>query len=452
MPKHTGLPIKVFLSLFIVITDATALHGQVVGIDVKDSPRSARLDRSPAESALSGVSNSGSAADSSRATPDVRRFNDYMNLFTHDFAGRFGRSFEYDFQRVEQPRVVQTASGAIVPNPEGYLNEHTLKFQFNELIPSSSTLLNAFSNACGLLKMEQMSNAECVDSSRMNRVAAGRAWWARSLSGITVAVDLSERPALQQGVLLVHPPFTSHYQVSGSFDYDPGQLFLGGSNWKVLASKKDSQEPPPPSIEACDFDPKASKATPGESTRNLTSIECLRDLASPRLLVQRGTSLRARGGIAILAAVIPSFSFKRVSQFDFLRNGGILVPTTFLESAQNQFTFRWDLKRAIPSPTSRSDAYSILDSRDKAQKDAVSTTRICVLVYGNSKSFIPVSNKFSAVSCWNFAKQNLAKEYRLDCLYAEKISTVSEHPVEGAPDPDAGGCWKASQVDNSASN
>ena len=43
-----------------------------------------------------------------------------------------------------------TGTGSVVGNPERYLNEHTLKFQFSELFPSSSSFAGQYKAACAL--------------------------------------------------------------------------------------------------------------------------------------------------------------------------------------------------------------------------------------------------------------------------------------------------------------
>ena len=73
------------------------------------------------------------ALSTSVANAEDKPFSYYQNAFENSFMARFGRAFEYDLQRVEQPRAVVTGTNVVVRNPEPYLNEHTLKFQFSEL-------------------------------------------------------------------------------------------------------------------------------------------------------------------------------------------------------------------------------------------------------------------------------------------------------------------------------
>ena len=349
------------------------------------------------------------------SAPDAKKstlsFDDAWSLFEHDFAGRFGRSFEYDFQRVEQPQVLQIGSGTIIPNPEHYLNEHTLKFQLSELFPSETALLSAFNSACTLLKDENSPGADKCTSDDVwaNRIAGGGGWWARALSGLSLSVDLSERPDLQQGVVVVPGSFAQHYQVSGSFDFDPAQLFLGGANWKAWNSIR--------------------KKDPG--AKDDPSPDMVRQNAAPRLLSKDWGSAPKKG-IAVLAAFVPTVSYKRVSQFDFIKSGGVLVPTSYLDSAQNQYSFHWDLKRSIPSSASRSAA--VPDSQSQS-------SRLCVLIYGNVRSFISVSSQAKSEDCHTSARANEADSYALGCVTKNVVSSGQKYSRDETATPEKSSCW-----------
>ena len=53
--------------------------------------------------------------------------------------GRLWRAFQYQYQISEQPAFTAVSTGksgtAIIPNTEGYMNQHDLSFQFSELFP-----------------------------------------------------------------------------------------------------------------------------------------------------------------------------------------------------------------------------------------------------------------------------------------------------------------------------
>lgn len=405
------------------------LHAQIATEVLPDSPGSAQISKAPIGPAQ---------GEPAAAKQD---FEKAMNVFEHDWIARFGRAFEYDFQRVEQPSILITGSGTITPNPEHYLNEHTLKFQFLELFPSAASLATDFKSACDFLKdrSEEEKKAggasECGNEKRVMRIATAGGWWARALSGITVATDLSERPVLQQGVVVTNSSFSNHYQVSGAFDYDPSQLFLGSSNWKNLPEK----DRPCESEEAASTAGNAPRAAAGRQPSASRRADCIRWLAAPRLLAPKLVaghypSSPPNKGIEVLAAFVPTFSFKRVSQFDFIKSGGILVPTSYLETAQNQFTFRWDLKRAIPNSASRNDA--VVASKKNP------SSKLCVVVSGGAKSYINVSPEFKPEKCAAFARNGGADEYALGCVTDDGISIGTVYPRDQSPMPEKDACWK----------
>lgn len=356
---------------------------------------------------------------------DRLAFDKLLTMFEDNAAGRFGRAFEYDFQRVEQPQVLTTGTGAIVPNPERYLNEHTLKFQFSEVFPSSANLAAAFKATCDLLGSKEYGDktgiGECSNPRRFDWIASGGGWWARTLSGISMSVDLSERAALQQGVIVTDSSFRTHYQTTGSFEFEPSQMFLSGTNWNKAAGAL------------------------GVSTRCEGRDDCRRLIqgtARPRLK-SGSTGLRpdapTRRTLA-LAAFVPSFSYRRVSQFDFIKAGGILVPTTYLKGAQNQFSFKWDLKRSIPSAASRSDAAGLIAPPKPAGERG---SKLCMIEsQQNVRSYINVPENFQAGSCAAFAKGSRAEKYALGCVTDDGIDVGEVQNAGDEPRPKEHSCWE----------
>jgi hypothetical protein len=297
-----------------------------------------------------------------------------------------------------------TGSGAVVSNPERYLNEHTLKFTFNELFPSPESLAPAVKNVCALNKALCGSNPDLP--AYLRNIADGHGWWARALSGVAVSIDLGERQALQQGVIVAENSFTNHYQVSGGVDFDPVNLFIGGANWKAVLTAVPDQ-----------------KLCGGPPFRN-----CIDSLSRPRFFAPKFSAAnlvtKPNRGIVVLAAVVPVVSFKRVSQFDFIKSGGVLVSTPYLENAQNQFTLKWDLKRAIPSSASLPDA-SVLTPEPPA-----TSARLCIVVSSEGiRSFIPVSQKFPVESCSEFAKQS-KQRFALGCVGEQGITQGDPIPAD----------------------
>jgi hypothetical protein len=66
---------------------------------------------------------------------------------------------------------------------------------------------------------------------------------------------------------------------------------------------------------------------------------------------------------------------------------------------------------------------------------------LCVLIFGASKSFVNVSNSFTADSCYRFAGRNGADHYALYCVRDEDISDGPAYAANQPPHPDADSCW-----------
>ena len=143
-----------------------------------------------------------------------------------------------------------------------------------------------------------------------------------------------------------------------------------------------------------------------------------------------------------LAAVVPTVSFKRVSQFDFAKTAGI-VP----ENALNQFVLKWDLKRAIPSAASRAalmPSQNAKDSTGQAQAQQPEGGRLCVIVSGNVRCYINVPSTFPALSCAAFATSTGAR-YQLGCVTDKGISLGDERPLRGVAYSSRESCWQTEE-------
>ncbi len=359
-------------------------------------------------------------APKAATSTDNAMFEKARELYERSWKARFSRAFEYDFQRVEQPAYLITGTGTLAPNPEHYLNEHTLKFQFSEVFPSASTLATAFKSACTLAKNAYDCTYQPERADRVRRIASSGGVWQRGLSGVTLTVNLSERTALQQGIVVANPSFANHYQVTGGVNFDPSQLFLNGTNWsKAAAAFSDAHA-------VCDDRKQDGKDS--DRPRN-----CVADVSRPRLAAGYAESHRL--ATAFLAAVVPTISFKRVSQFDFVKNGGVLVPAPFLENAQTQLTFKWDLKKAIPSTSMMLDA-------TVATAKPPSASRVCIIVNKLGSTAFPVKDDFQASACAEFAK-SLPAKYRLACVRDKEITQGSDRDGAASVESlsDAETCW-----------
>lgn len=324
--------------------------------------------------------------------------------------GRFARGFQYKYEIGEQQRLLFVGS-SITENPEHYLNQHSLIFDFAELFTSPSELdalvkRIATDPANSKTKTQVMLNV-CGEQV-LKCLAGGGSMWKRAVSGLSITAALSERPALQQGIVQPEPPFFGHYGVTGQITFNPANLFITGANWKAAIDAAQNIY-----IAPCEIAEMEAKV--GLRKLNLWN--------------------------AMFRTFVPTFQFKRTSEFDFVKNGGTLIPAPFLESALNSYTFTWDLRKAI-EPTAarlaRADAASQIASyqdpllREQPEK---SGNKLCIIYSGSLRSFINVPNAFAAASCQKFAEDVGADHYALACVYDDGIKIGVRHPPKDDADP-----------------
>jgi hypothetical protein len=77
--------------------------------------------------------------------------------------------------------------------------------------------------------------------------------------------------------------------------------------------------------------------------------DCERLLTRQRLQAAFGPSR----GSEIAAVMIPTLQFKVLSQFDFIKQGGLLTENSNLQRSLKSLTLSWDLRRRVPSITDR---------------------------------------------------------------------------------------------------
>src|ERR1019366_4338892 len=155
-------------------------------------------------------------------------FDSDLKSYQQTFQDRFGRAFEYKFERDEQPTF---ASGSTQLNPEHYLNQHTLTFKFSELFPTPSNLgsivaasvedKNPYSNKP---KTEKIWVEGCPGDTIIDCLVKRRKTWQRALSGVRVSGSIFEWQGIEQGATANENVFP-HYGKGGEIDFDPKNLF-----------------------------------------------------------------------------------------------------------------------------------------------------------------------------------------------------------------------------------
>lgn len=212
-------------------------------------------------------------------------------------------------------------------------------------------------------------------------------------------VNYAERNSVVDTLDVTAPRFGKKFQFNGGFSFDPAKLFLTPSGWK---------------------------ATFGE-------IQGI-DKATALLGASDALKKKKPWGTKWFAFLFPKVDFKILSQFDFIKDDGILVEPPFRERALNTWTFTWDLTRVIPDTKNRIDAVAafeaVNDLNTTLGKDPNPTKR-CILHFAGYDRNVDVQFGFSAKSCQELAKSYSPLTYELAC--------VSKGPVVvgGGPAPPA---------------
>jgi hypothetical protein len=342
-------------------------------------------------------------AESLKVTPEA------LQPWELKYNARFARAFQYQLGLQEQPGTATIQNGSTVqfiPNPEHYLVKHSLTFQFSELFLTSSDFGNALKTFSDLNPGKRLNLAELCGGKKsalkpaLNCVASPGPWWQRAISGVTMQFSLSERTRVASGIVVPAGPFPSDYDKAGEIDFDPTKIFILGTNWKDAATGL-AEVTLDPGQEPADKDcfRRGSKANDRPDAKACTK--------------NHGGS---KGGlVGVLAVAVPTFKYLRQTQFDFLKNGGVLTPSPFPEPALNNYTFTWDLRRLIAPAKERvavADAIKTYNAGPKNQNG----TKLCVTISNGQKSYMPISDNFPENSCKLFAEQMSEGQFQLACV------------------------------------
>jgi hypothetical protein len=323
---------------------------------------------------------------------------------------RFARAFQYQLGLQEQPGTATIQNGSAVqfiPNPEHYLVKHSLTFQFSELFLTSSDFASALKTFSDThsgkgLDLEYL----CGDKSALDCVASSGSWWRRSISGVKVAFSLSERTRVVSGIVVPAGPFPSDYDKAGEIDFDPTPIFITGSSWKTAAAALAG-------IKGAGRDDKRLPGCFRPGVAQDVYQECIKLYGGSK-----------SGWVGFLAVALPKFTYLRQTQFDFLKNGGVLIPAPFPESGLNSYTFIWDLKRLIAPAKERVAAAEAFNSYNKTPKPASGATdpppqpgtKLCVTIWNGQKSYMPISDSFPESSCERFAGTMSDGHFKFACV------------------------------------
>jgi hypothetical protein len=335
------------------------------------------------------------------------------------------RRFEYQYQLAEQPAfLVASVDGTpqVVANPEGYLQQQSVVFQLSELFPSTSNLSSIVTAISGNPENKQTElrlGRFCSDQLQIRCLAAGGNFWERLLSGVSGNFSLAERDEVQQGVL-TSQSFSQHYGPAGEIDFDPSSLFVTGSSWKNAVAALKGITAGEDVFGQNSDERRCFMKDPGPGVTPLSTDACIKIFSSPRL--------NAATARTVASALIPKFQFKAVDQYDFLKNGGVLVQVPGLQRSLKTYSLTWDIRHLIPSTADRLAVLAAYKSYSPppGSTSAASTAKLCITISGSGRGYVPVTDNVNAEMCRSLAEAAHADSFALAC--ASETSVVIGAP------------------------
>ena len=312
----------------------------------------------------SSITTDGSAkttANSSQDTFTIGIAN--LKYLEPSLTERLLRVWQYQYQLLEQPAYIVATSGnttATIPNPNTWLQQHSLVLQLSELFPRSTNLPalvqaaydTKYRDAPPLNPITLGADLCPKDKPRVVCLAGGGSFIERFFSAGKVMFGAAQRDEVQQGFLLPNLPISQSWGWNGEVDFDPTGLFTTSANWKSAVAVFGKGPDDKPRRFAPD-DVSASKDCLFAQLNETTSLEalhgCEKLLTRQRLEASFGSS---RGSEAA-AILIPTLQFKVLSQFDFIKQGGLLTENPNLQRSLKTLTLSWDLRRRIPTTADR---------------------------------------------------------------------------------------------------
>jgi hypothetical protein len=381
---------------------------------------------------------------------------------------RWFRASQIEYQLSEQPAfVVADLSGQsqVIANPQKYLSQYTFPFLGSELVPNTSNLASivaalynsdpsngdASNTDTTKKKTLRLDKRLCKNSSVLECLVSGSNFWERLMAGLSGNASLAQRDEVQQGIELTGLPTSISYGPGGEIDFDPSSLFITGTNWQSVLTalkgvKLDVQGNDVQGAEAdCFVD------NPGIKRPNFTAYDCAKEFAAPRLDPRD----KSRTGMLIAAELIPKFQFKVTDQFDFIKNGGVLVAEPGLQRSLKNYTFTWDLRHVIPSTSDRVAAFKAFKALQTKQPpgptEVVKQPKVCVTISDTGRGYVPVETEFTTDHCRSLAMDAHAGSFALACATASSVvigsPNVAEEGIENINLPPSNACnWDTGAV------
>ncbi len=306
------------------------------------------------------------------------------------FIERYARASPTKIEIIQQPRTILEQTGTVslpAGNPDTLLVRYSSTTTWADVFPSvadihdqakafidSGLTIPATAFICGK-ELNQVESAKRATQLANCIMRDGKPYrTGRFFEGFKTQFSFGQNPQIEQGISVVGTAAaTSNYSVSGEVDFDPKTLFLNGTDWE------NSYE----AVKA--YDPDGKLQLMEEFQRRIrhacgpSSDGKIDDRLS--LCAKRLSGLTPRQMLG--AVLIPQFSEVIKNQFDFVKQGDLLIAAPYPTKNLSDLTFTIDLSRLIPSSKQRQDALKMLtdlkkDTAAKAKTDKLKQDAVIV--------------------------------------------------------------------------
>lgn len=331
-----------------------------------------------ASAQVAGTSASNPQATLSASNPTAESVdeinNDDLKNFQPSVKEKVLRSWQYQFQLQEQPAFIVANSGgatSTLPNPNKWLQEHSITLTLSELFPKVTDLPDLVGAAYDMHHYNNPTDAIvrlntdiCQSKDKLKCLVRGGDFSAgnffeRLFSGASVTFSESQRDRFEQG-MIVSLSTSQSWAFGYVINFNPASLFVTSANWAKVSTVLSKRH-----IDFGGVTGEEKNCIVTDSpVKDRTAIgECEELFARPRLYGSNQQSFWT----SVAAVMIPSFKMQAQSQFDFLKQGGILVQSPLLQRTLKNLTFTWDLGRLLPGTSDKMAIEQIYYQTPKAQ-------------------------------------------------------------------------------------
>ncbi len=241
------------------------------------------------------------------------------------------------------------------------------------------------------------------------------------LSAGKVVFAASQRDDVQQGIYISSLPVSQSWGWNGEVDFDPASLFVTSANWKTAVAvlgKGADGTPRRFLLDKSDATRCFLPSDPSDPPLGKDALQfCEEEFAKARMNpLKRGFWWGAS------TVLIPTIQFKVLSQFEFLKQGGVLIANPNLQTLLKSVSVTWDLRRCVPSTADRLTIAALLAQPAKLGFDDPDPTKppplpskICVFISGASTSYLGVGSLSTFESCRAIANSVPSSKYALAC-------------------------------------